>query len=208
MYKLSIFILLFIIFFAGCSQKIPTVKPTAAKTTNETILRDSVAKSALKYLNRSDGKDCSGFVSLINRENGEVYYSSDALNEFFDDHRRSLAIYNLLKERGRIYVDEDPKVADLIFFANTIKLKGKKESVENITHIGIVSDVHNDGTIEFIHHLGDKNVIGSVNLKQPDVIIEDGKMLNSFIKRCGSNTDKTKCLTSYHFSAFGRIKID
>jgi hypothetical protein len=152
-----------------------------------------------------DVGDCSGFVTLVNQESTQPYFTTAELNGYFEDARRSLAIYNLLDDQNRLY-QEKPKVGDLIFFANTVKRYAKaKKSIDNITHIGIITKIDPDDTVYFIHHTKGKNLISQMNLNYPTVAMYDNKVVNSYMEKCPKN-EGYQCLAPAYFSAYGKIK--
>lgn len=192
---------------SGCAQKEFTQNaPELPKTVvDDTPKREGILKNALKYHGKKDGGDCSGFVSLVNKESIEPYFTTAELNDYFEDSRRSLAIYNLLENQNRLY-QEKPKVGDLIFFANTVKKYAKaKKSIDNITHIGIITKIDSDETISFIHHTKGKNLISQMNLNYPTLAMNDNKVINSYMEKCAKN-EGHQCLAPAYFSAYGKIK--
>lgn len=193
--------------FSGCAQKeftqiAPEVTPQQ-KVADDMPKREKIVKNALTHLNKKDGLDCSGFVSLVNKESGEPYFSNQELNDYFEDSRKSLAIYNLSDEHKRTF-QNTPKIGDLIFFANTIKKYNKAKSDDNITHIGIVTKIDDDKTIHFIHHTKGKNLMGYINHDLPEKSLYNGKIVNSYMEKCSINNNQ--CLAPAYFSAYGTIK--
>ncbi|MBV5278363.1 MAG: C40 family peptidase [Campylobacteraceae bacterium] len=204
--KYTLFTLLTCLFFlSGCAQKevIPPIIEKPKMVQDDTPKRNQIIKNALTHLNKKDGLDCSGFVSLVNKESGESYFNNQELNEHFEDSRRSLAIYNLLEDNKRTFQDQ-PRIGDLIFFANTLKKYAKTKSEDNITHIGIVTKIDDDKTVHFIHHTKGKNMIGYINQSFPEMALSNGKVVNSYMEKCSSNNNK--CLAPAYFSAYGTIK--
>ncbi|MGB2553881.1 hypothetical protein ACPF04_12075, partial [Campylobacter sp. MOP51] len=51
----------------------------------EVELKKSSEISSLmsKYLNKKDGRDCSGFVSLINKKSENIYFKERNLDKFY-----------------------------------------------------------------------------------------------------------------------------
>ena len=91
----------------------------------------------------------------------------------------------------------------MIFFKDTVKSSKIKPQ---ISHIGIVSDVHDDNTIIFIHQLNGKVTKGHINLNNMDSHNINGKIVNSFIVRCPTkNTPNHKCLSSKFLAGYGKI---
>ncbi len=190
---------------SGCASKEPLPpQKEIILTKDEMPKRKEIVSNALKYKDKKEGGDCSGFVSLVNKESGYPYFSPTALNEHFEDTRRSLAIYNLLESRNLLHHGK-PLIGDLIFFANTVKKYAKGKSVDNITHIGIVTKIDTDETVYFLHHTKGKNLMGTMNLNQPNVAILDGKTINSYMEKC-SISQSHACLAPSYFSAYGRIQ--
>jgi len=109
-----------IFLLSGCSTKEPQpVQKETIVIKDDMPKRHEIVTNALKHKNKRDGGDCSGFVSLVNKESGYPYFEPQELNEHFEDSRRSLAIYHLLESHNRLHNDT-PKIGDLIFFANTV----------------------------------------------------------------------------------------
>lgn len=195
------------VLFTGCAQKeLSQNAPEVPRKVEDekTELRIKIIAEAMKHKNKKDGGDCSGFVSLVNKESSEPYFHIKELESYYEDARRSLAIYNLLNDQNRLYT-QNPKAGDLIFFANTVKRYSKEKNIDNITHIGIITRVEPDETVHFIHHTKGKNLIGQMNLNYPTVAIYDHKMVNSYMEKCPKNTPD-KCLAPEYFSAYGKIK--
>jgi len=191
---------------SGCAQKEFTQNAPAIpeQIKDDTPKRQEIIKNALKHQGKVDGGDCSGFVSLVNKESTEPFFTPVELNGYYEDSRRSLAIYNLLDTQKRTY-QEKPRIGDLIFFANTLKKYSKSKSDDNITHIGIVTQIDPDETVYFIHHTKGKNLISQMNLNYPTVAMYNNKVVNSYLEKC-SKDENHKCLAPAYFSAYGRIK--
>lgn len=203
-----------IFLFSGCSQKEVVVVDTPQVKQEEKVeihpdtkaqeeaLRGAIVQSALRYLHKSSGRDCSGFVELVNFQNEEPYYKSKDLATYYDNTNRSKAIFNIMKAKNRVFEKESPKVGDLVFFEDTLQKSKRKIGSLNITHVGIVTQVDNDGTVHFIHNIQGKNRIDQLNIKFADAQILGAKNVNSYLKRCDSKKPKEECLSSYFFSAF------
>ena len=198
---LFIFPLIFI--FTGCSQKQSNMETESLSIEKK---RKAIVANALKYLNTKEGRDCSGLVALVNTENGEPYYKTKKLSNHFSNDYRSKAIYNVMKSDERIAKKQSPKIADLVFFSDTLEKTKRKVGAENITHIGIVTQVDRDGTVHFIHNIRGKNVIGVLNEKYPKIAKKENKNINTYLKKCEPNRSKYECLSPYFLSAYGEIE--
>lgn len=183
-------------------QEAKVEAPSIVKIDKEAVLRSTVVESALQHLHKNSGKDCSGFVELVNFQNSEPYYKSGELSKFYDNTNRSKAIFNLMRAKNRVFEKEIPKVGDLVFFEDTLQQSKRKVGSFNITHIGIVTKIDEDGTIHFIHNTQGKNRVDQLNMNFSQTPIISGKSVNSYLKKCDSSTPKQKCLSAYYFTAF------
>ena len=77
--------------------------------------------------------------------------------------------------------------------------------IENITHVGIVTKVEADGTVEFIHHSNGKNILDYMNFNFPMLTHKDGKVINTYMKRCPSKggAAQPQCMNIAFFVAYG-----
>ena len=184
--------------------------------------RESIVHNAMLYLGKRDGGDCSGFISLVNVKTGSPFYQEKELSQSFDNARKSRAMFNLMSKKGNTFEARLPNIGDLVFFENTerraavVKPKGKgkekapiKQPVvnvaENITHVGIVTKVEPDGTVEFIHHSNGKNILDYMNFNFPMLTHKDGKKINTYMKRCPSKggAAQPQCMNIAFFVAYG-----
>ena len=112
-----------------------------------------------------------------------------------------------MKKKGNAYDNRLPYIGDLVFFEDTErrKPKGKVNVAENITHVGIVTRVDGDGTVEFIHHSNGKNILDYMNFNFPKQTLKDGKKINTYMKRCPSKNGavQTACLNIAFFVGYG-----
>ncbi|MDD3324855.1 MAG: hypothetical protein PHN38_07015 [Sulfurospirillaceae bacterium] len=187
-----------------------TIKPTKTNKSRDAVSfawREKIIQSALHYKGKKDGGDCSGFVNLINDKNGYPYYFKKELDAYYDNARKSRAMYNLMRKNNRAYFDKEPVLGDLVFFANTARTSSKIKvpKSHNITHVGIVTQVDNDGTVHFIHHSNGKNVIDYMNPYFPNITLKDGKKINTYMKRCPSKKGivNKSCLNLAFFVGYG-----
>jgi hypothetical protein len=170
--------------------------------------REAIVKNAMSYKGKRDGGDCSGFVNLVNSKNNSPFYTAKELNSSYDNARKSRAMYNLMRKKNSAFSDRLPYIGDLMFFEDTErrKSKGSGNVAENITHVGIVTRVDADGTVEFIHHSRGKNILDYMNLNYPTITKKDGKVINTYMKKCPSKKGavvRTDCLNHAFFVAYG-----
>lgn len=169
--------------------------------------REQIVRNAMSYWNKRDGGDCSGFVNLVNVKNGHPFYGEKELSQSFDNARKSRAMYNLMGKKGDTFENQLPRIGDLVFFEDTErrKTKVKNKVAENITHVGIVTRVDADKTVEFIHHSNGKNILDYMNFALPMQTKNGEKVVNTYMKRCKSKKGevKTECLNLAFFVAYG-----
>jgi len=179
-----------------------------SKVAMESIKRNAIVKKALSYLGKRDGRDCSGYVTLVNNISGHPYFLDKELSDSFDNARKSRAMFNLMRKKGETFDEKRlPSLADLVFFEDTERRpsKSKNKVAENITHVGIVTRIDADGTVEFIHHSNGKNIVDYMNFNYPKQTVKDGKKINTYMKRCKSQKGevRTDCLNIAFFVAYG-----
>ena len=154
-----------------------------------------------KYTNTRIGGDCSGLITAINKNNGSAIFDPKELNKYYSSGRKSQAMFDLYKDKNKISFSQ-PQVGDLVFFNNTTRAT-KGGSKKLITHVGIVSKVNEDGSVEFLHNIRGKNVLSVMNLSLPNDHQIAGKKVNAYIiSRCKDSS----CLVSNRFSGYGRVK--
>ena len=154
-----------------------------------------------KYTNTRIGGDCSGLITAINKNNGSAIFDPKELNKYYSSGRKSQAMFDLYKDKNKISFSQ-PQVGDLVFFNNTTRAT-KGGSKKLITHVGIVSKVNEDGSVEFLHNIRGKNVLSVMNLSLPNDHKIAGKKVNAYIiSRCKDSS----CLVSNRFSGYGRVK--
>ena len=154
-----------------------------------------------KYTNTRIGGDCSGLITAINKNNDSAIFDPKELNKYYSSGRKSQAMFDLYKDKNKISFSQ-PQVGDLVFFNNTTKAT-KGGSKKLITHVGIVSKVNEDDSVEFLHNIRGKNVLSVMNLSLPNDHKIAGKQINDYIiSRCKDSS----CLVSNRFSGYGRVK--
>lgn len=212
----------------GCSflsPKTPTLKPQIQEPAEFNVAMQSGVSGALfeisrraqlkksseisnlmsRYLNKKDGADCSGFVSLINKKSENTYFKERNLDKFYSKRGlKSEAIFNLYQSQNLI-TESKPKVGDLVFFNNTTDKTKNYKKTKVITHVGIVDKIYEDGTIRFMHHSGKKSKYGFMNFTHKNRHKSKDKVLNSYVVNCKKKT--SSCLASNRFAGFGSVKF-
>ena len=192
---------------AATSLEKSKVQNSVAEATQSKIGGFDVREKALldlmqKYIGKKDGGDCSGFVTLINRQFSLNLFDENELDKFYTARGlKSEAMFRLYESKNLISF-ENPEVGDLIFFNNTTKSTKNNKKAKIITHVGIVSSVEKDGTVGFTHHAKGKNAVDFMNLNDKNVRKNGKKELNSFVATCKDKS--ASCLASNRFAGFGK----
>lgn len=165
-----------------------------AKTKKD--FNQQVAQTALQLYNKQtqnmniNGRDihiagdCSNFVR------GVFWLASNQKIDLFVESTSAgirsnsgTALISKLFEKKHRFGKETILVGDVVVFDNTYDKNKNQKRDDAYTHIGVVTKVHNDGLIEFVHgNYGGKIKKGYLHLqnKQP----RDGqKEINSYLRR-------------------------
>lgn len=135
-----------------------------------------IAQAARHYLNHSlDGyrDDCSGFVLAAVNRTGRAMNGNTA------------SLWQDMDEDGTTHHRKVPNIGDFAFFDNTYDRNRDGRNNDDLTHIGVVIDVDEDGTITLAHagtSAGRSEL--TFNLHQPnDHQAADGSVLNDYLRR-------------------------
>ena len=212
----KIFLILIFFIFWGCSTKsitpytggvceVPRVINIkfSKEENNERIKKfPTLFDSIDKYIGTKKGGDCSGFITVLNKENGQIFWKNREFEKEFQKGRKSQGIYDYYKKRDLIYF-HNPKIGDLIFFQNTLQSNKKRLNGE-VSHIGVVREIYSDGRIRFVHNSRSKNINSYIHLGKRNVHKDGKKEINSYIVVC--KKDDISCLASNRFIGFGRVE--
>ena len=206
-FKTLVFLALGAFFITGCATGSSQSATNFYNKNKQSYQRDTEKReknpnfNLKKYTNTRIGGDCSGLITAINKNNGSAIFDPKELNKYYSSGRKSQAMFDLYKDKNKIYFSQ-PQVGDLVFFNNTTRAT-KGGSKKLITHVGIVSKVNEDGSVEFLHNIRGKNVLSVMNLSLPNDHKIAGKQVNDYII---SKCKDSSCLVSNRFSGYGRVK--
>ncbi|HJN76201.1 MAG TPA: CHAP domain-containing protein [Myxococcota bacterium] len=153
---------------------------------------EEVAEAAAWYIGKStlscEGEnyryDCSGFVDAAHARAGVDL-----------GHKNTAALFALGE---MLDVDHDsPELGDVIFFDNTYDRDGDGRLDDELSHVAIVEDIDDDGTLTLVHK-GSKGVVRIwMNLEHPEMALSpEGKKWNSWLRaRKRSDPRGTEYLT-------------
>lgn len=208
MYKFKIVLcsLAFSLFMAGCAEKNNALTIGDASISDELAFKlNPETWALLSSIDRKTGKriggDCSGFITVLNDRNDNIYFDSSELMEHMSGGGKSAGIYRLYAANNAIST-ENPRPGDLIFFYNTTS-RTKNSKKKQITHIGVVRDVYKDGRVGFIHNTRGRNQLDYMNLKKNNTHRAGTKIENSYIVSCARGD--SSCLSANRFAGFGKI---
>lgn len=146
-------------------------------------------------------QDCSGFVEAVLKKMG---HDVPEFTRSYDVRANGVRqIYEYVERSGRLFKKNSPSPGDLIFFSRTYDLNRDRRFNDLLTHVAIVTNVDRDGTITFIHILQKKIVTDFMNLHKPNTYEENGKILNSYLRRAQNNS--SSMLTAQLFDFFGSL---
>ena len=97
---------------------------------------------------RSFPYDCSGYVAALLYENGfNVFEGTRSMNVQGNGVK---LIHDFARRQGALSTQE-ASPGDIVFFSDTFDKNRDGKINDPLTHIGIVTDLRRDGTIEFMH---------------------------------------------------------
>lgn len=165
----------------------PEPQPEPALPAEERWLDDVLARADSLHGARRvevDGQswrsDCSGFV--------EACYAAAGLdlNDLATGlAQRAWAMWQGLEQRGQLVAESAVQPGDLVFFDNTTDRNRNGLRDDDVTHVGLVSEVRADGTIIFLHHMSGLVRRDPLHLGQPGVHRDptSGDVLNAYLRR-------------------------
>ncbi|MDP2342578.1 MAG: CHAP domain-containing protein [Deltaproteobacteria bacterium] len=144
--------------------------------------------------------DCSGVASGIYARAG-FPLGSDVDNGGLDVRR----LYDLVKATGSLRTS-DPLPGDLVFFDDTYDYNGNGQIDDPLSHVGVVERVVDDGTVVFVHRIGQQVVRARLNLARPSVRHDDKRRALNHYLRSASGAWPAKT-TGELFVAFGSLPV-
>jgi len=154
------------------------------------------AKSQLgvKRLSEMDGRfknDCSGYV------NGVYALMGRKIKYKYVRQGRPLSesLYLTLNDKNLAYSDMPPRPADAVFFKNTLE-----NSYDKITHVGLVEEVQDDGTIIVLHYGSGRVSRLKMNLRHPyDHKNDRGEIINDYLRKGGERQSREDLAGALYF---------
>lgn len=117
-------------------------------------------------------------------------------------------LYRIAEEHDLLRTGGTPSPGDVIFWDNTYDADEDQRFDDELTHAGIVLTVHDDGSIEYVHHNYRRGiVVERMDLSRPEVFRdENGALVNSPMRMAGDRHIKPdRWLASHLFRAYAPL---
>jgi len=171
----------------------------------------ALKKKQVQINNQTVYLDCSGFVRAVYLVALNKDLFQEALNmgiykklksSGFQGSQGALAMYVYFKSLNKIR--PFPKKGDVVFFDNTYDKNKNNKWDDLLTHVGIITHIHPDGTLTFIHAGTSKGISQDVlNLRYANKVFLNKKKINSHLQRPLKGQKKPYKLTGELARAFG-----
>lgn len=177
----------------------PLVVAAGARDTAVGAARRLVGKSRIVVDGRRFGDDCTGLVRAAYAQVGV-----DLMTAAEPGDNGVTAIWRFASRHGRVYEGGRPVRGDLVFFRETYDLNRDGTVNDGLTHVGLVEDVGEDGTVVVIHRVARGVVRYRMNLTSRDVAVtRDGRKVNDWLRPEGAGSKPR--LTSQLFAGFATL---
>lgn len=178
---------------AAAPREIPLIDPAAAASPSNVIkpgardtavsaARSLVGKRQIQLSGKRWGDDCTGLVRGVYAQVGV-----DLLGAAQPGDNGVTAIWRYAAAHGRHYDGGRPVEGDLVFFKETYDLNRDGRTNDGLTHVGLVDEVLEDGTVVVIHRVARGVVRYRMNLAQPARATNDsGRLINDYLRLAGT----------------------
>jgi hypothetical protein len=131
--------------------------------------------------------DCSYFVRAAYWEGShhtrDLFMESLSTKSINPNKATGVTLLAAYFEKNHRYITENPRIGDIIVFDNTYDKNNNQVRDDFFTHVGIVTGIRDDGTIEFVHGNISRTIKkGYINFKYKDVSELNKKPVNSYIR--------------------------
>ncbi|MCP9456053.1 MAG: CHAP domain-containing protein [Nitrospira sp.] len=177
---------------------------TPSQTALVRAARGLLGRSSIHMKGRSYLPDCSGLVRAVYATRQVDVYSG--LGEL-DGGNGVGRIYTYALQHGRIHYGPLVYPGDLVFFHNTWDFNGDGLPNDPLTHVGVVEQVEEDGTVTFVSWVSSGVERYRMNLRHPNVHkSKNGRLLNDYLRRKTlEDSPATRYLSGQLFAAFGTV---
>jgi cell wall-associated NlpC family hydrolase len=176
----------------------PLKLPSGARDRTVHAARSQVGKPAVELKGKPYPDDCSRLMRAVFDSVGV-----DLLTAAKPGDNAVTAIYRFVQRYGRVYKGGRPVAGDLVFFRDTYDLNRDGRENDGLTHVAVVDDVEDDGTVVVIHRVHGGVRRYRMNLSQPSQSRAGGRTINDWLRLAG-RTGKAQ-LTSELFAAYATV---
>jgi hypothetical protein len=177
----------------------PLKLPSGARDKAVLAARAQVGRPAVDSRGHGYPDDCSGLVRAVFDKIGV-----DLLSAAQPSDNAVTAIYRFAQRYGRVYTGGRPVAGDLVFFRDTYDLNRDGRENDGLTHVAVVDDVEDDGTVVVIHRVYGGVKRYRMNLSHPNQSkASTGRTINDWLRLAG-RTGKAQ-LTSELFAAYATV---
>ncbi len=177
----------------------PVAVPRGARDSAVAIARGLVGKSKVVLNGKKYGDDCTGLVRGVYSQLG-----MELMGRAESGDNGVTAIYRYAQNHGRVYQGGRPVPGDLVFFRETYDLNRDGRVNDGLTHIGLVDEVSEDGTVQVIHRVAKGVVRYRMNLSFRDSAVSAaGRPVNDYLRMAG--TQNKPQLTSQLFAGYATL---
>lgn len=150
--------------------------------------------------------DCSGYIASALHKNGLL---TQDFSRVQDIQGNGVAILFQYIEKNGLIMDKNavPKIGDIVFFSNTYDRNKDGKFNDELTHIGIIESMDNDGQAIFLHHMAGRVQQSYLNAGFEHLHKSNkGKQLNTYLRRKNAQDSKqTVYLASELVHSYGSL---
>jgi peptidoglycan DL-endopeptidase CwlO len=177
----------------------PLVVPSGARETAVETARALLGATRIVVDQRRYGDDCTALVRAAYARVGV-----DLMQDGRTQDSGVAAIYRFAGHHGRIYEGGRPLPGDLVFFRETYDRNRDGHVNDGLTHVGLVDEVEEDGTVVIIHRVARGVVRYRMNLGHPDrPASPQGRRWNDWLR--GEQPGAPAQLTGQLFAGFATL---
>ena len=175
-------------------------------------LRQQVAQSARRQVGQHsivvEGKplpyDCSGLARAAYLDHGIDIVAVDTQA----DENAVSAIYRYARQQGIVYRHGRPVPGDLVFFHDTYDRNHNGRRDDQLTHVGVVEQVDDDGTVTLVNTVSRGVLRYKMNLRYPDRVRDpnSGRRINHYLRK--AEGDQASQTTAELFAGYATIVVD